>query len=114
MTTSNSRPSQDGPVIHKEKVIVIQMISIYCKRKHHQNVLCEECNDLNNYALKRLSFCQFGEEKTACAKCPVHCYKPDYRQRIKQVMRVAGPWMLLYHPIESLKHIPFPGKSGRR
>ncbi|MFC6653969.1 nitrous oxide-stimulated promoter family protein [Paenibacillus rhizoplanae] len=25
-------------------------------------------------------------------------------------MRFSGPWMLLYHPLESIKHIPIPEK----
>ncbi len=106
MTTKTKPRLNDGPKISKEKDIVAKMIHIYCKKKHHHKELCSECHDLKDYALKRLSFCRFGEEKTACAKCPIHCYKPEYRQKIKEVMRYSGPWMLLYHPIESLKHIP--------
>lgn len=106
MTREAKHLLYDGPRIRKEKMIVSQMIQIYCKRKHHHEGLCEECQELNDYALKRLSHCQFGEEKPACAKCSVHCYRSDYRARIKDVMRFAGPRMLLHHPIESIKHIP--------
>ncbi|WP_106767530.1 nitrous oxide-stimulated promoter family protein [Paenibacillus faecalis] len=107
------RQLNDGPKIRKEKEIVSKMIRIYCKKKHHQKVICEECQDLNDYAIKRLSLCKFGEKKTACANCPIHCYKQDYRQKIKDVMRFSGPWILLYHPIESIKHIPIPVKSRK-
>lgn len=108
-----NRQMNDGPVIRREKVIVSKMIRIYCKKKHHDQGLCTECQDLNEYAMKRLAQCKFGEEKTACAKCPVHCYKPEYRQKIKGVMRYSGPWMLLYHPIESVRHIPLPKRLGK-
>ncbi|WP_054955569.1 nitrous oxide-stimulated promoter family protein [Paenibacillus dakarensis] len=114
MTTKVKRQPNNGPKIRKEQDIVLKMIRIYCKKKHHQKDLCAECQDLNNFAMKRLSLCQFGEEKTACAKCPIHCYKPDYRQRIKEVMRFSGPWMLLYHPIESIKHIPIPERFRKK
>ncbi|WP_313638772.1 nitrous oxide-stimulated promoter family protein [Paenibacillus sp.] len=110
MAAQIKRQLNDGPKIRKEKEIVEKMIRIYCKKKHHQKVLCEECQGLNEYAGKRLSLCPFGEEKTACAKCPIHCYKKEYRQRIKEVMRFSGPWMLLYHPVESIRHFPLPGK----
>lgn len=110
MTAKVRRQLNDGPKIQREKAIVTKMIRIYCKKKHRQTVFCEECQDLNDYAMKRLSLCRFGEEKTACAKCPIHCYKQDYRQKIKEVMRFSGPWMLLYHPIESIKHIPITDK----
>lgn len=113
MKTKVSKKRNEGPKIKKEKDIVTKMIRIYCKKKHHQKELCDECQDLNSYAMKRLTYCQFGEEKSACAKCPVHCYKPDYRQKIKVVMRYSGPWMLLYHPIESIKHIPIPSKINK-
>jgi hypothetical protein len=94
-----------GPNIQKEKEMVTKMINIYCRKKHHRPDLCEECLALKTYAFKRLSLCQFGEEKTACSNCSVHCYKPDYRQKMKVVMRYSGPWMLLYHPIYSVKHL---------
>lgn len=110
MTKEVKRKLNDGPKIQREQQIVSKMIRIYCKKKHHQKEFCMECQDLNDYAFKRLSLCKFGEEKTACAKCSIHCYKPDYRQKIKDVMRFSGPWMLLYHPIESIRHIPLPAK----
>jgi hypothetical protein len=95
----------NGPNIQKEKETVSMMIDLYCQKKHHQHELCEECDDLKDYALKRLSLCRFGEEKGACSNCSVHCYKPEYRLKIKTVMRTAGPWMLLYHPIYSVRHL---------
>lgn len=110
MTTQVNRKLNTGPVIHREKVIVAKMILIYCKKKHRNKELCEECSHVQEYALNRLSACRFGEDKKACAKCPIHCYKPDYRQKIRQIMRFSGPWMLLYHPIESIRHIPLPDK----
>ena len=112
--TTEIRYLNDGPKIRTEKEIVTKMIRIYCKKKHHHKEFCEECQELKYYALKRLSNCQFGEEKSACAKCLIHCYKPDYRQKIKEVMRFSGPWMLLYHPIESIKHIPRPSKIRKK
>ena len=96
----------NGPKINKEKETVTKMIEVYCRRKHHHHRnLCEECLDLQKYAMKRLSFCQFGEEKSFCSYCPVHCYKPEYREKIKVVMRYSGPWMLVYHPILAVKHV---------
>ncbi len=39
------------------------------------------------------------KKKTFCANCKVHCYKPQMREQIRQVMRFSGPRMLLYHPV---------------
>ena len=110
MTKEIKRLLNDGPKIRREQEIVTKMISLYCKKKHHQKVFCKECRDLNNYAVTRLSHCPFGDSKNACAKCAIHCYQREYRERIKTVMRFSGPWMLLYHPIESIRHIPLPAK----
>ncbi|WP_018664816.1 nitrous oxide-stimulated promoter family protein [Heyndrickxia acidiproducens] len=99
------RELNNGPVIQKEKETVAEMIRIYCRKKHHRDELCEECLDLKNYAFKRLSLCRFGEEKSACSNCKVHCYSKTYRKKIKAVMRYAGPWMVLYHPVFSIKHL---------
>lgn len=99
------RELNNGPVIQKEKETIAKMIEIYCRKKHHKKELCDECLDLKNYALKRLSYCRFGEEKSACSNCKVHCYSPVYRKKVKEVMRYAGVWMLLQHPVFSVKHL---------
>jgi len=96
----------DGPRIQKEMEIVGEMILIYCKKIHQRSSLCEQCRELLNYAIHRLSYCPFGEKKPACARCLVHCYAPNNREKIKDVMRTAGPWMLLTHPIEAVRHLP--------
>ncbi len=90
----------------REKNIVSKMIRIYCHSKHNQqNTLCSDCLQLENYAHKRLEHCPFGESKPACRKCTIHCYKPELRQRIQEIMRFSGPRMLLYHPTDVLLHL---------
>ncbi len=95
----------NGPNISQERKVVSEMIRLYCRKKHHNPELCEECLALEAYANKRLSLCRFGEEKTACSNCKVHCYKPEYREKMKVVMRYSGKWMMLYHPVYSVKHL---------
>ena len=56
--------------------------------------LCPECAALLDYALRRLDSCRFGNDKPSCRKCPVHCYRADMRERIRTVMRWAGPRMI--------------------
>jgi hypothetical protein len=81
------------------------MISIYCRGHHGPGRgLCGECGELLDYALCRLERCPFGADKTPCARCPAHCYKPAMRTRIQEVMRYAGPRMLYRHPILALLH----------
>ena len=91
--------------ITREKKIVELMIRLYCKRKERNRELCPACQDLLKYAHARLEHCPFGEKKSTCRLCTVHCYKPEMRQRMQSVMRYAGPRMLLYHPIAAIRHL---------
>ncbi|MDU3336958.1 nitrous oxide-stimulated promoter family protein [Paraclostridium bifermentans] len=92
--------------IEKEKKTVQLMINIYCKKNHKcTNELCEECNEILNYAHKRLDACRFGDEKSFCTKCPVHCYKKDMKFKIKEVMKFSGPRLIIYSPLQFIKHI---------
>jgi hypothetical protein len=88
----------------REWKTVTAMIQIFC-RDHHDTVGCAECEELGRYVRLRLERCRFGEEKPTCAKCAVHCYQREYRERIKAVMRYAGPRMLWEHPALSLLHL---------
>lgn len=97
-----------------EKKVVNKMIGIYC-RAHHRVAtgLCDECEALKNYATKRLENCPFGENKPTCESCTVHCYKSDMRERIRMVMRYAGPRMLLFHPADAARHFYREYKRNR-
>ena len=74
--------------IEREKKTITLMIEIYCRKKHgnKKGVLCDECKELLEYAHKRLDFCKFGNEKSFCSKCPIHCYKKDMKVKIKDVI----------------------------
>ena len=76
-----------------------------CQEGHGGPGLCGECRELLEYSLARLEHCKFGNAKTKCHKCPVHCYRPDMREKIRTVMRFSGPRMLLYHPLEALRYL---------
>lgn len=96
-----------GTRIHRESRTVAAMIRLYCRHHHglaHHGRLCDSCRELLIYCDVRLDRCPYGEGKTTCVQCPVHCYQPAMRERIKEVMRFAGPRMLTRHPILSLYH----------
>ena len=67
--------------------------------------LCPECAALLDYAHRRLDSCRFGNDKPSCRKCPVHCYRADMRERIRTVMRWAGPRMIFRHPMAATRHL---------
>ena len=99
----------------REKVIVKEMIRLYCRKKHkHENGLCNKCDELLKYAQMRSDKCPFMETKTFCSNCKVHCYKPDMRVKIKDVMRFGGPRMLFVHPILAISHLIESKKEKKR
>ena len=82
------------------------MIELYCRDHHNSNgTLCNECQNLLNYARLRLKNCPFQENKTTCGNCPIHCYKPKLRAVVREVMRYSGPRMLYHHPILAIGHM---------
>lgn len=98
----------------KEKQVVGQMISIYCRKNHGGKNLCPECQALMDYAVRRIDKCPFMETKTFCSNCKVHCYKPEMREKIRVVMRFSGPRMLFIHPIITIKHVILSLKEKKK
>lgn len=91
--------------IRKEKDTVEFMIRLYCRRRHGAEGLCAECKDLLRYSQARLDSCTFGDSKKSCRKCSIHCYSPEMREKIREVMRYSGPRMFFYSPFEAFRHI---------
>ncbi len=90
----------------RELKTIQAMVRMYC-RGHHGGSgtpLCEECSALFDYASRRLDRCDFGDAKPTCANCVVHCYSADMRERVRTVMRWAGPRMIFRHPVLALFH----------
>ncbi|MFR3451663.1 MAG: nitrous oxide-stimulated promoter family protein [Collinsella sp.] len=128
----------------REQEIVSQMIALYCKGNHsahgsaslrerggeirqmregrpfgsgtsgERRDLCPECAELEAYAHARSERCPFMEEKTFCSNCTVHCYRPEMRERIRTVMRYAGPRMLFHHPVMAIRHMIESQRERRR
>lgn len=101
---AKSKMNVDGKR-QREKEIVGLMIGLYCRNQHGSKALCPECAALEAYAKQRIDHCPFMQTKTFCSSCKVHCYKPDMREKIRLVMRFAGPRMIFYHPIMAIRHI---------
>ena len=93
-----------------EAMVVTELIQLYCHDKHkgrskNAKNMCSECQDLDAYAQSRIRQCPFMTSKTFCSNCKVHCYDPEEREAIRQVMRYAGPRLLLKHPIIVIHHM---------
>ena len=93
--------------MQREKKTIAAMIDIYCRANHNpqDNRLCDGCAELLGYANKRLDNCPYAPDKGPCSKCETHCYKPESREKIKEVMRFSGPKMIKKHPLLALDHL---------
>jgi hypothetical protein len=100
-----------GRRLDRERRTMDAMVRLYC-RDHHgtRGEPCGECGELREYAFARLERCRYGDGKPTCANCPVHCYRPDMRERVREVMRYSGPRMMLRHPYLAVAHL----RDGRR
>jgi hypothetical protein len=105
MAAPNVRPVPRN--IRRDAKTVAAMVRIYCAGTHGSaaGLLCQPCAALLEYADDRLAKCPFGEEKTTCRDCRIHCYRPSERTAMKDVMRYAGPRMLWRHPLLAIRHL---------
>ena len=97
--------------LKQEKHIIEVMIRIYCSALHQKGMLCDDCGEVLLYANSRLNKCPFADKKPTCRKCPHHCYNPKMREKIREIMKYAGPKMIYLHPLIALKHVLLELKS---
>lgn len=101
-------------------------IHVYCRYRHketekwpvsmkthdvtaiagRQLVLCSECQKLLTHAFTKRTHCPM-DPKPACKHCPSHCYHPDYRAKIREVMKYSGKRMVLTGRLDYLYHLLF-------
>jgi hypothetical protein len=89
------------------------MIGMFCRR-FHQASPCPDCEALLAYVVQRIGKCPYAADKPACSQCPTHCYKPEMRRRIQEVMRFSGPRMIYRHPLAALRHLAGKRAAGGR
>lgn len=96
----------------RELKTIEAMVRLYCCGHGHLggSPLCSECTALFEYATRRLERCVFGDSKPNCTDCLVHCYSADMRERVRVVMKWAGPRMMWHHPVLAFLHV----LDGRR
>lgn len=114
----DNKPERDHPFrskeLYREYKTVTLMIGLYCRKIHgHKNTICENCQNLLEYAEKRIIKCPHYASKIPCSQCRTHCYGEPYRSDIRGVMRYAGPRMIIYHPVTAVFHMVSTFKCRR-
>src|SRR5680860_1749170 len=90
--------------LKREHQTLTCMTQIYCADHHGQRNggLCNNCQELMAYSETRLAKCPYGQEKPTCAKCPIHCYKKEKRDHVREVMQ----YLSLIHISEPTRRTP--------
>jgi len=91
--------------IENEKHIMEFMVRLYFSKKEKNKELCNSCKELIEYSKKRSDNCPYKENKPSCKRCPKHCYKKEYRDRIRKVMRYSAPRIIFHNPKEFFRHL---------
>ena len=69
-------------------------------------VLCHDCTKLLNHGIAKLLLCPY-DPKPMCKKCETHCYAPGYREKMRQVMRFSGRYLIRHGRLDLLIHYLF-------
>ena len=93
--------------LDKDLRMLAWFVRTYCRGNHKtKSGLCPDCQDLFDYAKKRREICPL-DPRPSCRKCTIHCYKPEYRNKIRQVMRYSGKRVILRGRLDLIPHYFF-------
>lgn len=101
---------------------LIRFVFIFCRENHDSQktsftfkrissdeidtknvLLCPECTRLVKYALSMRLRCPYNP-KPMCKKCPTHCYRADYRDKIRRIMKFSGIYLVKHGRLDMLYH----------
>ncbi len=108
----------------KDIRVLANFVYIYCRENHRAEVrdtfpikddrlrrvlgdkdlvLCRDCAKLLNHGIAKLLLCPY-DPKPMCKKCETHCYAPGYRERIREVMKFSGIYLIKHGRIDLILH----------
>jgi hypothetical protein len=65
--------------------------------------LCPDCTRLLTYGLTMRMKCPH-DPKPMCKKCETQCYHGDYKEKIREVMKFSGLYMIKHGRIDMVYH----------
>src|SRR3989304_1927148 len=108
----------------KDLKVLSNFISLYCRENHpvqtkgvfpirderllatlgdRDLLLCPDCQKLLNHGMAKLLLCPY-DPKPMCKKCTTHCYAPGYRERIREVMKFSGLYLVKHGRLNLMLH----------
>ena len=109
----------------KDLKVLLQFTAVYCRVQHKDDKsimttdepelqslplnkypVCIGCREFLRYAFERRLRCPLAE-KPVCKHCPVHCYKPEHRQKVREIMRFSGQYLIRRGRLDLLWHYFF-------
>jgi hypothetical protein len=108
----------------KDLKVLGDFIAVYCREHHREEpkepfdikddrlrsaladrkpVLCKDCSWLFSHGIAKLLLCPYNPKPT-CRKCEIHCYAPGYREKVREVMRFSGPYLVKHGRLDLMLH----------
>lgn len=104
----------------KDIKVIARFTEVWCAGQHHDGkqpltvcpgvpplTLCPDCTAFLQYAVKKRLCCPLEAEKPTCRRCRIHCYAPQQRALVKQIMAWSGRRMILRGRLDYLWHYFF-------
>jgi len=125
IASAAQRPIELTPREIKDLKVLLLFTAVFCRAGHRgakeplpdreigwagsrekQYRFCPECRDFLRYALERRLGCPL-DPKPVCKHCPVHCYRPEHREKVREIMRFSGRHLILRGRFDLLWHYWF-------
>lgn len=111
----------------KDIGVLANFISIFCRENHRTEakdtflskdarlnnsladkdlVLCQDCRKLLNHGIAKLLLCPY-DPKPMCKNCETYCFASGYREKIRQVMRFSGTYLVKHGRVDLMVHYYF-------
>jgi hypothetical protein len=101
---------------------LMEFVEIFCRENHNGDrnpfifrvydikeikkreiFLCPDCTKLLTYGLTMRLKCPH-DPKPMCKKCETQCYKGDYKEKIREIMKYSGMYVIKHGRLDLLYH----------
>ena len=65
--------------------------------------LCPDCTKLLSHSIAKRLLCPY-DPKPMCKKCETHCYAPGYREKMREVMKFSGMYLVKHGRLDLMVH----------